>query len=86
MVDKSMPFFEKKLFKRHRASQILKHREIFKSNSYISVKDAQRNLLNSLSKNNDEYIMRQYSKIKTQDFGTYIKTVENSLNKYLMDV
>ena len=85
MVDKSMPFFEKKLFKRHRASQILKHREIFKSNSYISVKDAQRNLLNSLSKNNDEYIMRQYSKIKTQDFGTYIKTVENSLNKYLMD-
>ena len=85
MDDKNIAIFQRNLFRKHRTSYTTKHKEISKSHSYISVKDAQKKLLNSLSKNNDEYIMREYSKIKSQDFGAYIKTVESSLNNYLMD-
>ena len=80
-----MSFLEKKLFQKHQTSFLTKNKRSSKSTSYISVKEAQKSLLNSLSKNNDDYIIREYSKINPQDFNSYIETVDSSLNNYMMD-
>ena len=85
MENKIKTLLAKKLFKNQQTSSPSKPKRIFKSNSYISVKDAQKDLLNSLSINNDEYIIREYSKINPQDFNSYKETVESSLNNYMMD-
>ena len=85
MDNKNISFFEKKLFKKHQTSFLTKNKRSSKSTSYISVKEAQKSLLNSLSKNNDDYIIREYSKINPQDFNSYIETVDSSLNNYMMD-
>ena len=85
MNEKNHSFIEKKLFKTHKQSFLSKNNRASKSSSYVSIKDTQKNLINSLSKNNDEYIIREYSKIKPQDFNSYIETVENSLGNYLME-
>ena len=80
-----MSFLEKKLFQKHQTSFLTKNKRSSKSTSYISIKEAQKSLLNSLSKNNDDYIIREYSKINPQDFNSYIETVDSSLNNYMMD-
>ena len=85
MNEKNHSFIEKKLFKTHKQSFLSKNNRASKSSSYVSIKDTQKNLINSLSKNNDEYIIREYSKIKPQDFNSYIETVESSLGNYLME-
>ena len=77
-------FFEKKLFKKNKSSLFSGKKGRFKSNSYISIKDTQKNLIKSLSKN-DDYIIREYSKVNPPDFNSYIETVDSSLNNYLMD-
>ena len=77
-------FFEKKLFANHKLPLTTKNRKS-KSTSYMSIKDTQKNLLNSLSKKNDEFIIREYSKIVPQDFNTYVSSVENCLNNYITD-
>ena len=77
-------FFEKKLFSNQRFSLSTKNKKS-KSTSYISIKDTQKNLLNSLSKKNDEFIIREYSKIVPQDFNDYSDTVDDCLNNYITD-
>ena len=77
-------FFEKKLFSNHRFPLSTKNKKS-KSTSYISIKDTQKNLLNSLSKKNDEFIIREYSKIVPQDFNDYADTVDDCLNNYITD-
>ena len=77
-------FFEKKLFSNHRFPLSTKNKKS-KSSSYITIKDTQKNLLNSLSKKNDEFIIREYSKIVPQDFNDYADTVDDCLNNYITD-
>ena len=77
-------FFEKKLFSNQRFSLSTKNKKS-KSTSYISIKDTQKNLLNSLSKKNDEFMIREYSKIVPQDFNDYSDTVDDCLNNYITD-
>ena len=77
-------FFEKKLFSNHRFPLSTKNKKS-KSTSYITIKDTQKNLLNSLSKKNDEFIIREYSKIVPQDFNDYADTVDDCLNNYITD-
>ena len=82
--NKKISFLEKNLFKNRKTFLDLNKKRKSKSSSYLSIKDTQQNLIKSLSKN-DEYIIREYSKIKPPDFDSYIETVDNSLNNYLMD-
>ena len=86
MMDKSVSsMFRKKISRRHNPSFLSKNGKAYRSTSYISIKDTQKNLINSLSKNNDEYIIREYSKVNPQDFNAYIETVESSLHNYKME-
>ena len=77
--------FEKKLFNNHKKNVLVKNNKASKSTSHMTIKETQKNLLNSLSKDNDEYIIREYSKIIPQDFNSYNETVESSLSNYLVD-
>ena len=72
------PKFKKKIYK---IKSLKKSHKIYKSLSNISINDTKKKILNSLSKS-PEYIFREYSKIKLQDFNSYIETLENSMSNY----
>ena len=84
MINKSNSIIHKKLF-RNQNTKFSLDKRTSRSTTHLTIKDTQRNLLNSLSKDNDEYIIREYSKIIPKDFNIYVETVENSLGNYKMD-
>ena len=84
MINKSNSIIHKKLF-RNQNTKFSLDKRTSRSTTHLTIKDTQRNLLNSLSKDNDEYIIREYSKIIPKDFNIYVETVESSLGNYKMD-
>ena len=84
MINKSNSIIHKKLF-RNQNTKFSLDKRTSRSTTHLTIKDTQRNLLNSLSKDNDEYIIREYSKIIPKDFNMYVETVESSLGNYKMD-
>jgi len=84
MINKSNSIIHKKLF-RNQNTKFSLDKRTSRSTTHLTIKDTQRNLLNSLSKDNDEYIIREYSKIIPKDFNMYVETIENSLGNYKMD-
>jgi N-acetylneuraminic acid mutarotase len=84
MINKSNSIIHKKLF-RNQNTKFSLDKRTSRSTTHLTIKDTQRNLLNSLSKDNDEYIIREYSKIIPKDFNIYVETIESSLGNYKMD-
>ena len=84
MINKSNSIIHKKLF-RNQNTKFSLDKRTSRSTTHLTIKDTQRNLLNSLSKDNDEYIIREYSKIIPKDFNMYVETIESSLGNYKMD-
>ena len=84
MINKNNSIIHKKLF-RNQNTKFSLDKRTSRSTTHLTIKDTQRNLLNSLSKDNDEYIIREYSKIIPKDFNIYVETVESSLGNYKMD-
>ena len=84
MINKSNSIIHKKLF-RNQNTKFSLDKRTSRSTTHLTIKDTQRNLLNSLSKDNDEYIIREYSKIIPKDFNIYVETIESSLGNYKID-
>ena len=84
MINKNNSIIHKKLF-RNQNTKFSLDKRTSRSTTHLTIKDTQRNLLNSLSKDNDEYIIREYSKIIPKDFNIYVETIESSLGNYKMD-